>query len=410
MDLVTSAQYLTLKDSFARQGIDIDVAYTPAGEIDYIYEVGRLLAVDRADNVDRMLDVLRGSRRADPGEQPNVGDLAVLSIDGAEEGFLTVPEAMELIDESFEDNRAEPWCTPVHVVHITKICPAGEPEVPSGYPTTPWPAPNQAHGSNPVKVGVSDTGLQPNLDPGQYPWLADVTGEPEPVGPTLRGGQRSIRQYEGHGTFAAGVAKCMAPGATVFVNNHFTLSGGELEHVIIQKLEQLIQDQAPDVICLPAGTYTHDDRPSLPFSDFRQRHPDITLIAAAGNESTNRRFYPAAFPWAVGVGALGLDQRNRAWFSNYGDWVDVYALGEGMVNAYATGVYTYQEPPKSPAKQVFDGMARWDGTSFSAPLVAGLIADEIARNGTAVAAATQALLDKAKAQEIPGVGPVLFPP
>src|SRR5688572_3410391 len=118
--------------------------------------------------------------------------------------------------------------------------------------------------------------------------------------------------------------KCTAPGARVHVTNHFTKSGGELEHVIIQKLEQLIQDQAPDVICLPAGTYTHNDVPSLPFSNFRQRHPDITLIAAAGNESTNRKFYPAAFPWAVAVGALGVDQRNRAWFSNYGDWVDVY--------------------------------------------------------------------------------------
>jgi hypothetical protein len=411
MDLVTSAQYLTLKDSFARQGIDIDVAYTPAGEIDYIYQVDRLLAIDRDNNVNRMLDALPGSRRADAVEQQNVGDLdlAVLSIDEAEEGFLTVPEAMNLINERVAENQAEPWCTPVHVVHITKICPAGEPEVPSGFPTQPWPAPGQALGSNSAKIGVSDTGLQPNLDPNQYPWLSNVTGEPEPLGPTLRSGRRCIRQYEGHGTFVAGVAKCMAPGATVFVNNHFTQSGGELEYVITQKLDQLIQYQAPDVICLPAGTYTCNDQPSLAFSEFGQRHPGITLVAAAGNESTDRKFYPAAFPWAIGVGALGADQQHRAWFSNFGDWVDVYVLGEGMVNAYATGEYTYQEPPKSPAKQNFDGIARWDGTSFSAPMVAGLIADEMARNGTAAAAAAQTLLEKAKTQLIPGVGPVLFP-
>ena len=161
---------------------------------------------------------------------------------------------MNLINERVAENQAEPWCTPVHVVHITKICPAGEPEVPSGLPTQPWPAPSQAVGGNSVKIGVSDTGLQPNLDPNQYPWLSNVTGEPEPLGPTLRSGRRCIRQYEGHGTFVAGVAKCMAPGATVFVNNHFTQSGGELEYVITQKLDQLIQYQEPDVICLPAGT------------------------------------------------------------------------------------------------------------------------------------------------------------
>ena len=414
MDPVTSAQYLTMKDSFSRQGVEIEVAYTPAGDVDYIYAVGRLLAMERDDNVERLQGMLPGMRRADPGEQPEVGDFVVLSIDEAEDGYLTVPEALELIDERLEENPAlddgEPLLTPVHVVHITKICPGVEPEVPSGYPTQPWPAPSQAGGKG-VKIGVSDTGLQPNIDnPVRYPWLADVTGDQEPVGPILPSGLQRIPKYAGHGTFVAGVAKCMAPESTVYVNDHFTMSGGELEYVIIQKLEQLILDQSPDVVSLSAGTYTRNNWVPLSFNEFHRRHPDITLVAAAGNDSTKRKFYPAAFPWVVGVGALGTDQRHRAWFSNYGDWVDVYALGEGMVNAYATGVYTYQEPPKEPAKQTFDGMARWDGTSFSTPLVAGLIAEEMTRSGCTAQDATQALLNKARSEAIPGVGPALFPP
>ena len=36
MDRVTSAQYLTMKDSFSREGINIDVAYTPAGDLEHI--------------------------------------------------------------------------------------------------------------------------------------------------------------------------------------------------------------------------------------------------------------------------------------------------------------------------------------------------------------------------------------
>ena len=131
------------------------------------------------------------------------------------------------------------------------------------------------------------------------------------------------------------------------------------------------------MVCLPAGLYTRNDWEPLPFNQLHQMHPNITLVASAGNDTTDRKFYPAAFDWVVGVGALGTDQQNRAWFSNFGNWVDVYALGEGLVNAYAFGEYTYNEPPKAPAKQIFNGMARWAGTSFSAPLVAGLIAREM---------------------------------
>jgi len=415
MDTVYSAQYLTMKDSFTREGINIEVAYTPAGDAHHVYASGRLLAVDRDDNIQRLQEALPGLQRAAPAEQPQVGDLVVLTIEEVEGGHLTVPEALDLIDDHIgDDNPAldggEPLVTPVHIVHITKLCPAGEPQVPSGYPARPWPAPGPAGEGRDVRVGVCDTGFLQGLDHARYPWLANVDGEPDPLGPMLPGDQQSIPQYAGHGTFVAGVASCMAPGASVYVNNHFTKSGGELEHVIIQKLEQLIRDQAPAVVSLSAGTYTRNGWASLGFGDFRRRHPDITLVAAAGNDGTDSRFYPAAFPWVVSVGALGADQQHRAWFSNHGDWVDVYALGEGLVNAYATGVYTYQEPPKRPAKQTFGGMASWDGTSFSTPLVAGLIAAEMARSGISAQAATQTVLAKAREQEIRGVGPVLFPP
>lgn len=413
MDRVTSAQYLAMRDSFSRENIDIDVAYTPAGDLEHMHATRRLLAVDRGDNIQRLQDALPGLRRADQGEQPEIGDLVLLSIDEADEGNLTVPEALDLIDDRLgDDNPAlageEPLVGPAHIVHIAKICPAGEPEVPSGYPAQPWPAPRPARqGGNGVRLDVCDTGLLRDLNLARSPWLAGVTGEPDELGPVLPGGQPSIPQYAGHGTFVAGVARCMAPGANVYVSNHFTKSGGELEHVIIAKLEQLIREQSPDVICLPAGTYTRKNWAPLAFSDFRRRHPDITLVAAAGNDSTSRPFWPAAFDWTISVGALGADQQHRAWFSNHGDWVDVYAPGEGLVNAYASGVYTYREPPKRPAKQTFDGMARWDGTSFATPLVAGLIADEMARNGLSSPEAAQAVL--ARAQAISGVGRVLLP-
>ena len=103
------------------------------------------------------------------------------------------------------------------------------------------------------------------------------------------------------------------------------------------------------------------------------------------------------------------DRYARAWFSNYGDWVDVYTPGEGLVNAFATGEYTYKEPPKRPATQVFDGRARWSGTSFAAPLAAGLIAAEMSQAGLTASDATRAVLARAQSQAIPGVGPALYP-
>jgi hypothetical protein len=53
-------------------------------------------------------------------------------------------------------------------------------------------------------------------------------------------------------------------------------------------------------------------------------------------------------------------------------------------------------------------MARWSGTSFSAPMVAGLIVAEMARNQSSAADAWQAVLGTAA--DIGGYGPVLLPP
>jgi hypothetical protein len=415
MDPVFAAQYLNMKDAFSREDIQIEVAYTPTGEVHHIYEAGHLLAVDSDETFAQLEPILPQLRHTDPQARPRSGNLVALSLSDVEDGNLTVAQALERIDGELGDNNpalAEngvPLASPVHIVHISKICPASEPEVPSGYPAQPWPGPAPAgEGGHHVKIGVSDTGLLQPLDAAQYPWLAGVAGDPDHLGPVQPNGQPAIPEYAGHGTFVAGVARCAAPGADVYVNNHFTASGGVREDVIIRKLEELILNYEPDVINLSAGTYTRGNWAPLSFFYFHQRHPELTLVAAAGNDSTNRRFWPAAFPWTVGVGALATDQRNRAWFSNYGDWVDVYALGEGLVNAYATGEYTYKEPPKRPARQDFAGMARWDGTSFSAPLVAGLIGAEISRTGAPAPVAKDAVL--ATAREIPGVGPAVFPP
>ena len=50
-DSVFSSQFQEMRNAFAREGITIEVAYTPSGRADYMYEADRLLARAKASRI-----------------------------------------------------------------------------------------------------------------------------------------------------------------------------------------------------------------------------------------------------------------------------------------------------------------------------------------------------------------------
>ncbi|WP_427892681.1 S8 family peptidase [Kribbella sp. GL6] len=373
---------------------------------DYLYRTGVVLVRD--EDVPRVIELFRGGRPAEGG----IGGVTRLLL--PDEVPPDAPEDRSYTQRflRYADLRlGRGVVTPEHLFYVcpsVSPCPATEPEeVPPGSPPdpvlpTPFLPAGAADGRG-VKVVVLDVGWSDA--PAAY-WLGGVTGDPE----NAFDGSGRIRPYAGHGTFIAGVMRAVARNVEIVVKSYFTTAGAMWEFDLAQALDEVL-DLAPDVISLSAGTRTRFNLPPLGLDVFIKTRLDringLALVAAAGNEATRDYFWPAAFPETVGVGALADNGRDRASFSNFGGWVDVYAPGSDLVNAFLTGEYQCTEPPHAGELREFEGMARWSGTSFATPLVAGLIAGRMSVTGENAVQAAAALLAFARTQPAPGTGPVL---
>ena len=386
-------------------------------DFDYLYREYAILA--RAQDAEEVAAALRQILdQAGYGDVPE-GEAREIQRETVSRGVvrLTVPATPTLVPDligRLDEVLGRGVARPDHKVYVCpNTCPATEPiEVPSGT-TEPVPPPSSDAGNDGdgVSVGIVDTGLIPNSAIG-HPWLAGVRGRMEnPYAFTDDGGETVIAPYAGHGTFVAGVLRCMAPKASVFVERAFNIAGADYETNLASSLEDAL-DRNPDILVFTFTSATHRDQSLHTFDELYERRirgiKGLVVLAPAGNDGSSRPMWPAAHPGVIAVGALAANGRDRAHFSGFGGWVDVYAPGEDLINAFPEGTYVCSEPPIGERRQ-FHGMAVWSGTSFSTPVVAGLIAARMSQTGENGQQAADALLGFARSQAVPGVGAVLYP-
>ncbi|GAA3004132.1 hypothetical protein GCM10010483_56410 [Actinokineospora diospyrosa] len=210
-------------------------------------------------------------------------------------------------------------------------------------------------------VLVLDTGIDPHPWFLNRPWFGHWGLE------VLDGdGDGVADRQAGHGTFVAGVLLRHAPGVTIRQYPVLSAQGLTDDRTVATTLRRArylaaARGERIDVLLISAGCHTTDNRCPPVLADELAFWP--TVVAAAGNSSTTRPFWPAALPSVTAVAASGPDG-TLAPFSNCGEWVDRTAPGVDIVSAHVRLV----------GGQRLYGAARWSGTSFAAPQVAAELA------------------------------------
>ena len=212
-------------------------------------------------------------------------------------------------------------------------------------------------------------------------------------------GQGNIKNAVGsfHGTMTSSVVSAkavgrkgifgIAPEAKVLPVKVVKVGLRSVESKAIAQAIPYAALRGADIISMSFGGSVPDEVYSGILAETLLKYPKLVMIAASGNENVSQSAYPAGIQGVISVGAIG-PTGYRASYSNFGNGLDVVAPGgdfasrkqEGFLVAGGTfvdGFWTGLDVPKKPWGLAEDmrGQYIWtEGTSFSAPLVAGIVA------------------------------------
>ncbi|MHB1355179.1 MAG: C1 family peptidase [Anaerolineae bacterium] len=213
-----------------------------------------------------------------------------------------------------------------------------------------WPC---SQGGEGVIIAIVDTGVDSN-----HP---DLVGNLVP-GATFVAGTTTPEDDNGHGTHVAGIAAGIAnnggimgvaPRAKIMPVKVMDQAGNGDYLAITNGIIWAVNHGA-GVINLSVGGYGESS--TLQGAIQYAYSNGVVLACAAGNGGTNQAFYPAYFSECLAVAATD-EWDIDAYFSNYGDWVDVSAPGVAITSSWLGG-----------------GTHTLNGTSMASPHVAGLAA------------------------------------
>jgi hypothetical protein len=289
----------------------------------------------------------------------------------------------------------------------------------------PKPAPDQPPGRLPDGLGakrvlVLDTGRVGSaaFAPETVAILQPVIPDGEDVDDADGDDNGLIDYAAGHGTFIAGIYRRLAPMAEVTVVRVMQSAGDVDDATVAQALAErfaLDADTPPDevpyhLLSMSFTGYTEEDDPPFALAEvldeIQHRYPDsVAVVASAGNDASCRLTWPAGLEGVVGVGGLGSDGR-PAPFTNYGTYVRACAPATGIVSTF----YNYNADTMTDAPErlkEFTGWARWDGTSFAAPIVGAELLWESATSKRTMSNAVRRRIDDPELFRLPYLGTVV---